>query len=58
MAGGDGGGDGVMQDLEVAGRMVDKHLNYDSNFPSLLDMLRVTPQSKYHISCTGTRYSM
>ncbi|XP_066949536.1 nuclear pore complex protein Nup155 isoform X2 [Macrobrachium rosenbergii] len=45
ITGGDGGGDGVVQDLEVAGRMVDKHLNYDSSFPSLLDMLRVTPQN-------------
>lgn len=42
--GGEGGGDGVLQDLEIAGRLVDKHLNYDSSFPSLLDMLRVSPQ--------------
>ena len=32
------------QDLENAGRLVDKHLNYDCCFPSLLDMLRVSPQ--------------
>lgn len=40
-----GGGDGGMQDLEVAGRLIDKHLSYDSSFPSLLDRLRVSPQS-------------
>lgn len=50
VAGGDGGGDGAIQDLEVAGRMVDKHLNYDSSFPSLLDMLRVTPQTLPSVS--------
>lgn len=45
--GGEGGGDGVLQDLEMAGRLVDKHLNYDSSFPSLLDMLRVSPQGMF-----------
>ncbi|KAK4316417.1 hypothetical protein Pmani_012431 [Petrolisthes manimaculis] len=39
------GGDGGMQDLEVAGRLIDKHLSYDSSFPSLLDRLRVSQQS-------------
>ncbi|XP_069168199.1 nuclear pore complex protein Nup155 [Procambarus clarkii] len=41
---GEGGGDGAIQDLEVAGRLVDKHLGYDSSFPSLLDRLRISPQ--------------
>ncbi|XP_042856337.1 nuclear pore complex protein Nup155-like [Penaeus japonicus] len=48
--GGEGGGDGVLQDLEIAGRLVDKHLNYDSSFPSLLDMLRVSPQGSATVS--------
>lgn len=48
--GGEGGGEGVLQDLEIAGRLVDKHLNYDSSFPSLLDMLRVSPQGSATVS--------
>lgn len=41
---GSGGGAGEMQDLEVACRLIDKHLSYDSSFPSLLERLRVSPQ--------------
>ncbi|CAL4122100.1 unnamed protein product, partial [Meganyctiphanes norvegica] len=47
--GGDAGG-GIIQDVEAAGRLVDKNLNYDSNFPSLLDMLRVNPQGGASVS--------
>ena len=43
-AGDGGGGGGEMQDLEVACRLIDKHLSYDSSFPSLLERLRVAPQ--------------
>ncbi|KAG7173878.1 Nuclear pore complex protein Nup155-like [Homarus americanus] len=46
----EGGGDGVIQDLEVAGRLVDKHLSYDSGFPSLLDRLRISPQGYATVS--------
>ena len=42
------GNNSSAQDLENAGRLVDKHLNYDSCFPSLLDMLKVPPQGKYY----------
>ncbi|KAK8391628.1 hypothetical protein O3P69_017278 [Scylla paramamosain] len=42
--GGGGGGGGEMQDLEVACGLIDKHLSYDSSFPSLLERLRVAPQ--------------
>ncbi|KAG0722258.1 Nuclear pore complex protein Nup155 [Chionoecetes opilio] len=44
LGGVDGGGGGEMQDLEVACRLIDKHLSYDSSFPSLLERLRVSPQ--------------
>ncbi|XP_076062596.1 nuclear pore complex protein Nup154 [Oratosquilla oratoria] len=47
-----GGGDssGSQQDLEVACRLVDKHLNIDSMFASLLDRLRVAPQGPANAS--------
>lgn len=35
---------GPLQELETAGRLVDKHLNYDSCFPSLLDKLKLPIQ--------------
>lgn len=41
---------GIIQDVEAAGRLVDKNLNYDSSFPSLLDMLRVNPQGGASVS--------
>ncbi|XP_071552896.1 nuclear pore complex protein Nup155 isoform X3 [Panulirus ornatus] len=49
-SGGEGGSDGAMQDLEVAGRLIDKHLSIDSSFPSLLDKLRVSPQGFASVS--------
>ncbi|KAL7641759.1 UNVERIFIED_CONTAM: hypothetical protein RMT77_007633 [Armadillidium vulgare] len=47
LAAGDGG---TMQELENAGRLVDKHLNYDSCFPSLLDMMKLPPQGGASVS--------
>ena len=36
--------------LEMAGKMVDKHIAADSNFPSLIDLMRYTVQ--------GTTYTL
>lgn len=51
---GSGGSGGEMQDLEVACRLIDKHLSYDSSFPSLLERLRVSPQGLYIIILVNT----
>lgn len=32
--------------LEMAGKMVDKHIGADGNFPSLINLMRYTVQSK------------
>lgn len=33
-----------LDSLEMAGKMVDKHINADSNFPSLINLMRYTAQ--------------
>lgn len=33
-----------LDSLEMAGKMVDKHINADSNFPSLINLMRYTVQ--------------
>ena len=38
--------EGSLQEIEKAGRFVDKYLNSDSSFPSLFDLLRVPAQGK------------
>lgn len=35
-----------LDSLEMAGKMVDKHINADSNFPSLINLMRYTAQGK------------
>jgi len=36
-----------LDSLEMAGKMVDKHIIADSNFPSLINLMRYNVQGKY-----------
>ena len=38
------GGESAVADVEAAGRMLDKHMNYDSCFPTLTDKLQFSPK--------------
>lgn len=38
-----------LDSLEMAGKMVDKHIIADSNFPSLINLMRYTVQGKLYI---------
>jgi len=39
-----------LDSLEMAGKMVDKHIIADSNFPSLINLMRYNVQGKLYIS--------
>lgn len=39
--------------LEMAGKMVDKHIIADSNFPSLTNLMRYNVQGKLYITIVG-----
>lgn len=36
-----------VQELELAGRLIDKHLASDTYFPSLLDQFKLPPQGMF-----------
>lgn len=36
-----------LDSLEMAGKMVDKHIIADSNFPSLINLMRYNVQGKF-----------
>lgn len=38
-----------LDSLEMAGKMVDKHIIADSNFPSLINLMRYNVQGKLYI---------
>jgi len=38
-----------LDSLEMAGKMVDKHIIADSNFPSLINLMRYTVQGKLYV---------
>lgn len=38
-----------LDSLEMAGKMVDKHIIADSNFPSLINLMRYSIQGKLYI---------
>lgn len=42
-----------METLEIAGKMVEKHINLDNSFPLLTDRMRITPQSKRKLQLTN-----
>lgn len=37
--------------LEMAGKVVDIHITADSNFPSLINLMRYNVQGKFLFSC-------
>lgn len=39
-----------LDSLEMAGKMVDKHIIADSNFPSLINLMRYNVQGKLYIA--------
>lgn len=42
-----------LDSLEMAGKMVDKHIIADSNFPSLTNLMRYSVQGKSYIIIIG-----